>query len=141
MRLREGIRLRPWKEDNVAQRDQKHRQIQEVTRKSPLRVKPDPGAGAESSDSTLAAARDNSGRAALDAATRIILDCVSSGTTLLACPPARRSYDPSLAQPETPCSKQTLRSCVCWYTKTVRPHLGSRGLPADQPRSTAGARV
>ena len=42
------------------------------------------GAGAESSDSTLA-----EGRAALDAATRNTLLCVSSGNTLLTCLPAR----------------------------------------------------
>ena len=91
------------------------------------------GAGAESSDSTLAAGRNNSGRAALDAATRIILDCISSGTTLLACPPARKEYDPSLAQPETPCSKQTLRSCVCGSLNRS-PSLGLTGT-ADRSAS------
>ena len=37
------------------------------------------GAGTESSDSTLAANHLSGGRAALDAVTRIILDCASSG--------------------------------------------------------------
>ena len=40
------------------------------------------GAGTESSDSTLA-----EGRAALDVLTRNTLFCVSSGNTLLTCPP------------------------------------------------------
>jgi hypothetical protein len=46
------------------------------------------GAGAESRGSTLTAEQGSkSGRATLDAATRNILDCVSSGNTLLTCPP------------------------------------------------------
>lgn len=46
------------------------------------------GAGAKSRGSTLTAVRrTESGRATLDAATRITLDCVSSGNTLLACLP------------------------------------------------------
>ena len=46
------------------------------------------GAGAESRGRTLTAEQGiKGGRATLDAATRITLDCVSSGNTLLACPP------------------------------------------------------
>ena len=56
------------------------------------------GAGAESRGSTLTAEQIiKSGRATLDAATRIILDCDSSGEYAAVLPPGEgKDYDPSL---------------------------------------------
>ena len=65
------------------------------------------GAGAESSDSTLA-----EGRAALDEATRIILLGQERNSVPFPALRRGRNYDSSLAKPETPISLPTLRSCV-----------------------------